>query len=255
MINKLLALFLVFIIYSFIGWCIEVVSVFKIEKKVINRGFLIGPYCPIYGIGALLMTFLLNDYSENIFILFGMSMFICTILEYLTSYIMEKLFNARWWDYSKKKFNLNGRVCLENSCAFGVAGVILIDIINKIVYYPIINNINIVTIIISSILLIIFITDIIISYITINSFKKFVKECTYDNTFEISERKKDEIEKYFKDIKMKIEYEKLKLKRMRIDKTKEIKLEFDKKHSYFKKRLIKAFPSSIISPKDNKKDK
>ena len=79
-----------------------------------------GPICPIYGHGAIIMLILLKDFASNPFILFVMSMLVCTTLEYLTSYFMEKLFSARWWDYSNKKFNINGRVCLRNTLCFGI---------------------------------------------------------------------------------------------------------------------------------------
>ena len=98
--------FLLFIIYSVVGWIIEIIDVAILNKKIVNRGFLIGPYCPVYGVGALLMLIFLNKYVYDPFILFCMSFLICGILEYLTSYIMEKLFKARWWDYSSNKFNL-----------------------------------------------------------------------------------------------------------------------------------------------------
>lgn len=102
-LNTVEPYFLLFIIYSMIGWTIEVLLQFIEKKRLINRGFLIGPYCPIYGFGAVVMTLILDKYQDNLIILFGMSMLICTVLEYLTSYIMEKLFKARWWDYSQKK--------------------------------------------------------------------------------------------------------------------------------------------------------
>ena len=97
-LNTVEPYFLLFIIYSMIGWAIEVLLQFIEKKRLINRGFLIGPYCPIYGFGAVVMTLILDKYQDNLIILFGMSMLICTVLEYLTSYIMVKLFRARWWD-------------------------------------------------------------------------------------------------------------------------------------------------------------
>ena len=99
--------FLLFIIYSFSGWFIEVISKLIIDKKFVNRGFLIGPYCPIYGIGCMTMVILLTRYLDDIFTLFIMCILLFSILEYLTSYIMEKLFKARWGDYTHFKFNIN----------------------------------------------------------------------------------------------------------------------------------------------------
>ena len=102
--------FLLFISYSVIGWIMETILKTIEYKKFVNRGFLIGPYCPIYGCGALLMTFLLQGYAEDPIVLFVFNIIICSILEYSTSYIMEKIFKARWWDYSYTKYNINGRI-------------------------------------------------------------------------------------------------------------------------------------------------
>ena len=92
--------FLVFIFYSFLGWLMEVILTYSSDKKFVNRGFLIGPYCPIYGWGVLLIMFILKRYLDRPIGLFCMAVIICSVLEYLTSYLMEKLFKARWWDYS-----------------------------------------------------------------------------------------------------------------------------------------------------------
>ena len=80
-------------------------GIFK-EKRFINRGFLIGPYCPVYGFGVVLITILLQKYTNDVIVLFFLAILICGTLEYATSYFMEKFFNARWWDYSKNKFFL-----------------------------------------------------------------------------------------------------------------------------------------------------
>ncbi len=88
--------FLLFIIYAVIGWCMEVICKLIQYKKFVDRGFLIGPYCPIYGVGALLITFFLNKYVQDPVVLFVMAVVVCGILEYLTSYFMEKIYHARW---------------------------------------------------------------------------------------------------------------------------------------------------------------
>ena len=119
-------LFLLFIIYSFLGWCMEMVVCYFATRKWVNRGFLIGPICPIYGWGCLLIILLLKRYLDDPLVLFVMSMVLCSLLEYYTSYLMEKLFKARWWDYSNKKYNLNGRVCLFNLLIFSIGSFIMI---------------------------------------------------------------------------------------------------------------------------------
>ena len=125
-------LFILFFIYSVLGYIVESISVSMIEGKVVwSRGFLIGPYIPIFGTGSILMVLILKKYYDDIFALFIMSMIVCLTLEYLTSYIGEKLFHLRWWNYSDKKFNINGRICLENGILFGVAGIFIIRYVNS----------------------------------------------------------------------------------------------------------------------------
>lgn len=122
--------FLLFIIYSVAGWCMEVICKLIQYKRFINRGFLIGPWCSIYGYGALLITFLLQKYTDDALVLFIMAIVVCGTLEYLTSYFMEKIFKARWWDYSQRKFNLNGRICLGTIIPFGLLGLFIMYVSN-----------------------------------------------------------------------------------------------------------------------------
>ena len=90
--------FILFIIYSFLGWIAEVINSFIIDRRFVNRGFLIGPYCPIYGIGAFIITIFLTRYKYDLLVFFVMTMFVCCVLEYFTSYLMEKIFKTRWWN-------------------------------------------------------------------------------------------------------------------------------------------------------------
>ena len=131
--NNFLNLFFIFFIYSFIGWIVETIYVSFKQKKVANRGFLIGPYCPIYGISATVMLLTLSKYKEDVLILFIMGIVIASILEYLTSLILEKLFRVRWWDYSDRILNIDGRVCLLNSILFGICCVLLLIYLNPFI--------------------------------------------------------------------------------------------------------------------------
>lgn len=155
--------FILFLIYSFIGWSIEVVVTFNKEKKFVNRGFMLGPYCPIYGFSSIIMILYLSRYRNSFVTVFLLAVVVCSIMEYLVSYLMEKLFKARWWDYTNRKFNINGRICLENSIWFGLLGALLVYIVNPFLSNIISNIDNKVLIIIGSILLILFITDLVIS--------------------------------------------------------------------------------------------
>lgn len=113
-----------FFFYSFVGWICECTYCSYINKKWTNRGFLFGPICPIYGAGALAMLFTLTWCVKNPFITIVLGMIVCDVVEYITSFLMEKLFHARWWDYSDRKFNINGRICLHHTFfwALGAAG-------------------------------------------------------------------------------------------------------------------------------------
>lgn len=216
--------FLLFIIYSVVGWIIEMIDVAILNKKIVNRGFLIGPYCPVYGVGALLMLIFLNKYVYDPFILFCMSFLICGILEYLTSYIMEKLFKARWWDYSSNKFNLNGRICLGNLVLFGLGGIILFYIANPFIMKILMSISEPVLNVITLILLFLFIIDFCISFKIIFEFKNIASTARKDSTEEIKKRVKAVIEsksalyrrltKSFPDLEIKIKQYNEKLKKI-----------------------------------------
>lgn len=117
--------FLWLMIYSVIGWIYESTICSIGKRKLINRGFLNGPYCPIYGTGAVLVLLVLGRLRNPVLLFFAGAVLTCS-LEYLTSWLMEKLFHARWWDYSKRKFNIGGRVCLIGAVVFGAFSVVLI---------------------------------------------------------------------------------------------------------------------------------
>lgn len=189
--NELCILFLLFIMYSFLGWSLEVVCKLLEKGKFINRGFLIGPVCPIYGFGAVSITVLLNKYKSDVIVLFIMAMVISSVLEYFTSYIMEKLFNARWWDYSTKRFNINGRICLETLIPFGILGILITYIVNPF-FLSIINKLSIGSIYtLSIILFILLISDLILSYRVVNNVKHTIRKYEKDNTVEISTKVRD----------------------------------------------------------------
>lgn len=172
-------LFLLFFIYAVIGYIIEVTMVsINTKKLTLSRGFLIGPYIPIYGMGAICMVRLLSKYENDLLVLFIMSTLICTILEYLTSLVMEKVFKLRWWDYSHMNFNINGRVCLTNSILFGLGGIIIIRFINPIIEKILLKQPYWLTILLSVSFFIIFMIDFIISVIAMFNLKLEVKKYT-----------------------------------------------------------------------------
>lgn len=216
MIDDLAKIFLIFIIYSTMGWIMETITCYITTRKFTNRGFLIGPYCPIYGFGVLLICFLLQKYKNDPLILFIMSIIICSFLEYITSFLMEVIFKNRWWDYSNKKFNINGRICLETMIPFGIIGTFVFYILN-----PAINKLvsflpSYLSLIIALVILILFIFDMTISFNVIIKFKNVSKSIKVDSTDEITK----------------------KVKQILLNK------------SFIHRRLIKAFPHMKIKRKE-----
>ena len=187
--------FILFIIYSFLGWCMETALVSYLSKKFVNRGFLIGPVCPIYGFGAIAIDLILGRFIIDPAILFITTVFMCGTLEYITSWLMEVIFKARWWDYSDKKINLNGRICLSNLIAFGVLGLLVVYILNPFLLEGL-NNFSVKSInILAIILFSIFLIDAIISFVVIFGFRKVTEEVNKeekaDNTEQITKMVRD----------------------------------------------------------------
>ena len=213
--------FLLFLIYSVVGWMVEVISCSIKEKRLAMRGFLIGPYCPIYGFAALILIFLLKRYINDPLVMFMMALLVVTVIEYLTSYLLEKLFKIRWWDYSEQPFNVNGRISLVISLLFGILGLILMYYLNPHLI-NILKSINPQTLtIIGSILMIMIIIDAICSYIIISRLKMTIKNVHKDFTKIIDKKVWDII----------------------------------KPNSIYQRRLLKAFPNFKISEPKKKNPK
>ena len=133
--DRLINLILLFFAYAFLGWCIEVTLKYFQFHRFINRGFLTGPWLPIYGSGAALITVVIKGLAPLEFSVgttFIVSFLLCGVLEYMTSYVLEKRFHARWWDYSQKPMNLHGRVWIGNLILFGLGGVVIVELINPL---------------------------------------------------------------------------------------------------------------------------
>lgn len=188
--------FFIFFIYSVAGFLVELIFCTIAEKKIIlNRGFLIGPYCPIYGTAAVIMTFSLRRYIEDPIVVFSMGALISTTTEYITSYVMEKLFKTRWWDYTHESFNVNGRVCLKNSVLFGIGSLFIIYLSDK----WLVNLINVfdrnLFMVINVAIMVVFIVDVVISTNLIFKLRRNSELAKRDMTDEIKERVKMELSK------------------------------------------------------------
>lgn len=165
----------IFIVYAIIGWCTEVSYAALDTGKFVNRGFLNGPYCPIYGCGVVIVVTILTSLEENVFILFIGSFLLTTTLEFVTGYILEKVFHNKWWDYSDKPFNIKGYICLKFSIYWGLACTFIMKVIHPMIYKAITWIPFIPGVILLSILMCVFIVDCCITVSTILKFNKRLK--------------------------------------------------------------------------------
>ena len=166
---KFFEILIYFIIYSFLGWIME--STFRSikENKIINTGFLKGPFCPIYGFGAIIMFLFLDQFENKPILLFFIAMITLTIWEYLVGVLLEKIFKTKYWDYSNHKFNLQGRICLINSIYWGVLGVIFVKYIHPCIQ-GLISKVDIqILYYISSTVTVVFLVDMIASIIKVKN--------------------------------------------------------------------------------------
>ena len=166
---EIVKIIMYFIVYSFFGWVMESVLKTVVQRKPVNSGFLHGPFCPIYGFGAMIMFLFLERFKENLIILFITGFVILSLWEYIVGWMLEKTFNTKYWDYSNNKFNIKGRVCLLNSLFWGFLGVIFIKIIHPFIVEKIdtipTNELILYTIVLS----IIIIVDMIITIVKLNN--------------------------------------------------------------------------------------
>ena len=165
----------IFIIYAFIGWCAEVSFAAVDNGKFENRGFLNGPYCPIYGCGVVIVVAVLTPIKESLFILFLGSMLLTTVLEFLTGFILEKVFHNKWWDYSDKPFNIMGYVCLKFSILWGLACTFIMKVLHPSIYKFITIIPHVLGIILLSIIMTAFFIDLGVTVSTILKFNKRLK--------------------------------------------------------------------------------
>lgn len=124
----------IFIIYAFLGWCSEVAFAAVNKGKFVNRGFLNGPVCPIYGVGMLIVVLCLWNLRDRPLLLFLGSALLTTALEFVTGFVLEKFFHDKWWDYSDMPFNIKGYVCLKFTILWGLAASFIIGAIHRFIY-------------------------------------------------------------------------------------------------------------------------
>lgn len=239
--------FIYFVIYSFLGWICETIYCSAYKKEFVNRGFLTGPFCPIYAFGALSTIILFYDIN-NVFELFFLGALIASIIEYITSYILECAFKLKLWDYSERKFNLNGRICLKNSFMFGIMALITVMYIHPFIERLITNIDYKLIMFISICLFIYFILDIILTIYNIIMLNGALYQL--GSLFEEVNEKyilykqliQQNIEEKLENIKKEKEEQQIKIK----DYIDQLNCKISKLHKQynkpFLKRIIKAFP-------------
>lgn len=147
-----------FFVYGFLGWCTEVAFAACKEHRFVNRGFLNGPFCPIYGFGVSLVIIFLTPYRSNLILLYIASIILVTLLEGITGWAMDKIFHNKWWDYSNMPLNIGGYVCLPFSLVWGIACVAIMNLIHPLIHHVLAlmpRTLGIVLIVLFGILLII----------------------------------------------------------------------------------------------------
>lgn len=177
-------LILYFFTYGFLGWCTEVAYATTKQKRFVNRGFLNGPICPIYGIGVSVVIYFLTPVSENLIFLYLASTVLVTVLEGLTGYFMDRIFHHKWWDYSNQPLNIGGYVCLIFSLVWGVACVVIVKVIHPVIHHVLALLPVTAGIIMIAFLLVILFADL---YVTASGILKFNRQ------LEMMERIADEL--------------------------------------------------------------
>lgn len=195
MVRSLPEYVFIFFAYAFLGWCMETIYMSIREKHVTKRGFLLGPYCPIYGVGLVGITMLLQGARGSFLHVFLSIIVLCSLLEYTVSALMERLFHTRWWDYHDMKFNIRGRICLETMLPFGVLGAFALYYINPffmMLYHRIPYGLS------NKILtgmVILLVADLLISVRVLHTLS--LPESEEDHTAEISKRVREALSKRF----------------------------------------------------------
>lgn len=153
----------IFLIYAFLGWCAEVAFAAVHKGKFVNRGFLNGPVCPIYGVGMLVVVTFLWGLRSNLILLFLGSAGLTTTLEFVTGWVLEKFFHDKWWDYSDKPFNVKGYICLEFTILWGLAAAFVVGAVHPFVFMLIKKTPFVFGIILMAVFLAVFVTDLVIT--------------------------------------------------------------------------------------------
>ena len=261
----------IFIIYAFVGWCTEVGYAAVNRGIFVNRGFLNGPYCPIYGCGVLIVVAVLTPLKENLVILFIGSFLLTSVLEFITGFLLEKVFHNKWWDYSNLPFNIKGYVCLKFSIYWGLACTFIMDILHPMIYKFIMIIPHILGIVFISIFVGMFMVDVVITVSTILKFNQRLKamdeiakrihnisdeigERVYENVTTVDSKQKEHklvLEENLMEFSSQVTYRKDQLteewekkQKEKEELVKKYKELMEQKNAGFR-RLLRAFPNMI----------
>lgn len=254
-------LLMYFFIYAFVGWAIEVIYHTVTSGKFVNRGFLNGPWCPIYGVSFAVVIMLLTPLQENLAILFCGSFVLATAMEFVTGFVLEKIFNDKWWDYSEEPFNIMGYVCLKFSLMWGLACTFVMRIIHPLISALVINLPEFVLNLSDCIFVIAFVADLTFTVVAIRNLRYKVKiskeiaerlkyisdhigEDISDATVNVMEKTMEIQEDIaYSKLKRKDRQEKLRQKfNAELEELKEKYQVYLDRRSYTQRRLDKAFP-------------
>lgn len=241
----------IFLIYAFLGWCSEVAFAAVNKGKFVNRGFLNGPVCPIYGFGMLIVVTALWGLKGNLILLFLGSATLTTALEFVTGFVLEKFFHDKWWDYSDMPFNIKGYICLKFTVLWGLAATFIVGAVHRFVYMLIVKMPTVPGIILLAVFAAAFVTDFVITVTELAKMPKKlgalleaekalraisdkIGENISDTTIAAKEKGSEvAVENKPKIDELKAEYEK---------KKQEFSAAFEKRN-FVHRRIVKAFPN------------
>lgn len=240
-----------FFIYAVFGWCLEVIYEAVDQGKFINRGFLNGPYCPIYGFGVIIVVWFLNPIKENFLVLYIGSVLLTSALEFVTGFVLEKIFHQKWWDYTEEHFNIMGYVCLKFSLLWGVACLIVVKMIHPMIERFVNWIPHTLGVILLIVLFIGFASDIIMTVLGIMHIKKRIRllENISEEMRKISDHSGERLYDAVAEIREKGEKlsEKNEARKARMEELKaKYKTEFEKK-GFVGRRIENAFPRLKIN--------
>ncbi|MCC8015293.1 MAG: hypothetical protein LIO87_08855 [Eubacterium sp.] len=242
-----------FYIYAFLGWVLEVAFSAVKKGELINRGFLNGAWCPIYGAGAVLICFLLEP-VENILLLFLTSALITSLLELLTGVVLERAYKTKWWNYSDRRLNFKGYICLEMSVVWGVLGVVLKKVVNPVILGVVDAAPLVLGVFILYFLTVLFACDLIITVLALNNMlskaerlDKLAKEMrtVSDDLSEVVFETASELEKIRKEQSGRVKETEKKIREAKEKHLAELKERYTgllEERIYTQSRILRAFP-------------